>query len=292
MVIVKGDKVLAVGHRGEEGPGNHAEYGTLEKKLKDVAVAGATVFTTLEPCTTRKHPKVPCAERLIERKVSRVVIGMLDPNPDIRGKGQIRLREANIAIETFADDLTAEIEEMNRDFILQHKSVTPSSNKATETSQLAYVDYADYYTVAEVAQKLGVDESRVFQWGITGKLIFAFIRHSPSNFQEEWEKKDEHGRDVKVTRTHQSITFTSKGAASGPEILYIRPNDAAAIILNNTPGRKIGVSALFYTSELLPQKGIAFSSPVLVEKAELIVTKEEFQRFIALNNPSTNSQNK
>ena len=56
-VIVKDGRVLSTAHRGEP-IGNHAEFVALEKKLSDEAVAGATVFTTLEPCTTRTHPKI------------------------------------------------------------------------------------------------------------------------------------------------------------------------------------------------------------------------------------------
>jgi pyrimidine deaminase RibD-like protein len=116
-VVVKDRQVLSVAHRGEIGEGNHAEYVALEKKLTNVALAGATVYTTLEPCTTRTYPKVPCAERLIERKVARVVLGMLDPDERIRGLGQIKLRTAKIETQFFPPDLMAEVEELNRNFI-------------------------------------------------------------------------------------------------------------------------------------------------------------------------------
>ncbi len=114
-VVVKDGKVLSTAHRGEQ-PGNHAEYVALEKKLSDEAVAGATVYTTLEPCTTRTHPKVPCTERLIERRVARVVMGMLDPDVRITGRGQRKLRTAGIATDFFPPDLMAEVEDLNRDF--------------------------------------------------------------------------------------------------------------------------------------------------------------------------------
>jgi pyrimidine deaminase RibD-like protein len=115
-VVVKDGKVLASAHRGELGKGDHAEYTALEKKLADKTAVGATVYTTLEPCTTRNHPKVPCAKRLVERKVKRVVIGTVDPNPDISGKGILLLRNHNIQVSLFPDDLMSAIEELNRDF--------------------------------------------------------------------------------------------------------------------------------------------------------------------------------
>lgn len=115
-VVVKNGRVLAKAHRGEF-EANHAEFGALEQKLKDETLVGCTVYATLEPCTNRNHPKVPCADRLIERRVARVVIGILDPNPEIRGKGMIRLQKAGIAVELFPAPLANELLELNRDFI-------------------------------------------------------------------------------------------------------------------------------------------------------------------------------
>jgi pyrimidine deaminase RibD-like protein len=120
-VVVKDGRILATAHRGEI-PQCHAEFIALEKKLTDVVLLGATVYTTLEPCTSRNHPKIPCAIRLAERKVSRVVIGMLDPDDRISGRGQRALRKAGIATELFPHDLMGEVEELNRDFMRDRES--------------------------------------------------------------------------------------------------------------------------------------------------------------------------
>lgn len=120
VVVVLDNEELARAHRGELAFGEHAEYTVLERKLQDQTIAGCTVYTTLEPCTTRSHPKIPCARRLIERKVRRVVIGMLDPNPQISGKGQMALREANIQTDMFDLGSMSQVEELNRDFSRLH----------------------------------------------------------------------------------------------------------------------------------------------------------------------------
>lgn len=119
-VVVMNGIVLARAHRGEN-PKSHAEFVALEGKLCNETLAGCTVYTTLEPCTKRNPPKICCAQRLVDRKVARVFIGMLDPNPDIRGLGDQLLNEAGIEIQFFPRDLRAQVEEMNREFIRDQK---------------------------------------------------------------------------------------------------------------------------------------------------------------------------
>ena len=116
-VAVIGDSIVGEAFRGEIEPDQHAEYILLQKHLPDISLVDATVYTTLEPCTKRGKEKVPCVERLIGRKVRRVVIGMLDPNPIVRGLGFRKLRLANIDTEMFPHDLMSEVEEVNHDFI-------------------------------------------------------------------------------------------------------------------------------------------------------------------------------
>jgi pyrimidine deaminase RibD-like protein len=137
VVVVKNRELLSTAHRGELGEGNHAEYTALEQKLPRENLSGATVYTTLEPCTARRHPKVPCAERLVERKVARVVIGMLDPNPKITGKGWLVLRAANIETDFFSNELMVEVEELNRSFTRQHRSKSRSRINKAELELMA-----------------------------------------------------------------------------------------------------------------------------------------------------------
>jgi pyrimidine deaminase RibD-like protein len=136
-VVVRGNQVIAQAHRGEE-PGCHAEYIVLERKLADDSLVDATVYTTLEPCTARNHPKVPCARRIAERKVKRVVIGTLDPNPSITGRGQLMLREANIITDLFPHDLMSQVEELNRDFTRQYRTAAADAPIITAGWEVRY----------------------------------------------------------------------------------------------------------------------------------------------------------
>lgn len=95
-VIVRDGRVIGEGwHEVYGGP--HAERSALDACTEDAA--GATLYVTLEPCCHHgKQP--PCTEAILARRIARVVVGCLDPNPVVAGKGCACLREAGIPVET------------------------------------------------------------------------------------------------------------------------------------------------------------------------------------------------
>ena len=94
-VIVRDGVELARGwHRRAGAP--HAERDALAK-LPPGAAVGATVYITLEPCSTHGRTGA-CTEALIAAKVKRVVYGARDPNPAHVGRADQVLREAGIEV--------------------------------------------------------------------------------------------------------------------------------------------------------------------------------------------------
>lgn len=99
-VLVKNGQIIGEGWHGQFG-GPHAEPTALaDCRSHGNSPEGATAYVTLEPCchTNKKTP--PCVPALIEAKVARGVIGCLDPNPDVNGKGVTLLRDAGIEVTT------------------------------------------------------------------------------------------------------------------------------------------------------------------------------------------------
>src|SRR6185436_20408209 len=92
-ILGKDDRVIGEGFHQHFG-GPHAEPTALAACTE--SPQGATAYVTLEPCchTNKKTP--PCVPKLIEAKLARVVVGCLDPNPSVNGKGVAQLRAAEI----------------------------------------------------------------------------------------------------------------------------------------------------------------------------------------------------
>jgi len=135
IVVGPDGEVISTGFRGERVPederqgkeqksnGDHAEFVALFVRRGGTVPVGSTVFTTLEPCVRRGEGKEPCFERIQQAGVSRVYVGSLDPNPDVTGRGILKLRRAGIEVALFPHEAQVTCEELNSAFTAQYASV-------------------------------------------------------------------------------------------------------------------------------------------------------------------------
>lgn len=124
VLVDRRARLLSRAHRGTFSTGEHAEFTILEKLASGIDPSGCTLFTTLEPCTTRTPPKVSCTRRIVDKHIGRVVIGIADPNPDIHGQGIKLLLDNEVKVEFFDADLVEQIVDVNRAFIEHYERVS------------------------------------------------------------------------------------------------------------------------------------------------------------------------
>ena len=118
-VIVKNGEII--------GKGFHEKYGEAHAERNAIANCssspkGAAIYVTLEPCCHfGKTP--PCTDAIIESGISKAVVGALDPNPLVSGKGVEKLRQNGI--ETVTGVLEKECRELNEVFFHYITTNTP-----------------------------------------------------------------------------------------------------------------------------------------------------------------------
>ena len=125
VLVDENGTILAEGWHEKYGEG-HAEVNCFRhletSKYRDLEMSKCTLFVSLEPCSHYgKTP--PCAKLIIEKGVGRVVVGMLDPNPLVAGKGVQMLRDAGI--EVIVGVMEKECRELNKRFLCLHEQHRP-----------------------------------------------------------------------------------------------------------------------------------------------------------------------
>lgn len=108
-VLVQNGKIIAEGFHKKAG-GPHAEVNCLRQVegQKSKSLKSATLYVTLEPCsTTGRTP--PCTDLILARGIKRVVIGAKDPNPAHAGRGVRILRRAGVEVTTGVCRAEAEV---------------------------------------------------------------------------------------------------------------------------------------------------------------------------------------
>jgi len=117
-VLVGADgTVLTAGYSRELDPGDHAEEVALAKiglprAAAVTELAGATMYSSLEPCAARRSRPRPCADLIVASGIGRVVIAWREPPIFVPGGGALRLRAAGVAV-TALPELAAAAKAVN-----------------------------------------------------------------------------------------------------------------------------------------------------------------------------------
>lgn len=142
-VVVQDGAVIGEGFHPRAGQ-PHAEVFALQ--AAGAGAKGATLYVNLEPCSHYGRTP-PCANAIIRAEIARVVVGMVDPNPQVAGSGIAKLRNAGIDVTVGVE--TVACEALNEPFvhrILHHRpfgilkyAMTLDGKIATTTGHSAWV---------------------------------------------------------------------------------------------------------------------------------------------------------
>jgi diaminohydroxyphosphoribosylaminopyrimidine deaminase/5-amino-6-(5-phosphoribosylamino)uracil reductase len=112
-VLVQGCRIIGEGYHRRAGTPHAEVHAVADAKKRGHRVAGATLYVTLEPCSTYGRTP-PCTDLILREKIKRVVFAAADPNPAHAGGAMRVLRAAGI--EVASGLLAAEATALNRDF--------------------------------------------------------------------------------------------------------------------------------------------------------------------------------
>ena len=112
-VVVNRDGSVFTGYSRESGPSNHAEEEAIAKAVAAGAdLAGATIYSSLEPCSIRRSKPRSCSQLIIEHRFARVVFAMFEPLHFVDCHGAEMMREAGIEVDVL-ESLAPEVEQVN-----------------------------------------------------------------------------------------------------------------------------------------------------------------------------------
>ncbi|QED86646.1 bifunctional diaminohydroxyphosphoribosylaminopyrimidine deaminase/5-amino-6-(5-phosphoribosylamino)uracil reductase RibD [Pseudomonas amygdali pv. tabaci str. ATCC 11528] len=118
-VIVRDGQIVGEGWHVRAGE-PHAEVHAL-RQAGELA-RGATAYVTLEPCSHQGRTP-PCADALVNAGLARVVAAMQDPNPEVSGRGLLRLMNAGIGVQCGV--LESEARALNKGFLKRMETGQP-----------------------------------------------------------------------------------------------------------------------------------------------------------------------
>lgn len=112
-VIVTAEGDIFTGYTGEVNELYHAEQAAIYRaEQAGVELRGATIYSTIEPCSQRSRQPKSCSQLIIERGFSRVCFALYEPSCFVVCKGALNLREAGIRVDVM-DNFAKRVQAVN-----------------------------------------------------------------------------------------------------------------------------------------------------------------------------------
>jgi diaminohydroxyphosphoribosylaminopyrimidine deaminase / 5-amino-6-(5-phosphoribosylamino)uracil reductase len=272
-VIVKEGVIIGEGYHACCGE-NHAEINAIEGSKQ--TIAGADFYVTLEPCA--HHGKTPpCVEALIKEKPERVIIGAMDPNPLVAGRGIARLEKHGI--KTRVGVLEAECRSLNEKFfkfmttglpfITLKYAQTLDGRIATATGHSRWISspaalrFAHRLRSAHDAILVGSGTVLFDDPELTVRLVKG--RNPLRIVLDSRLRIPLHSRILKNQDQARTVIVTTEKAAKG-KLKSLNDMGIELLCTNMTKSGEINLSELF---PVLGQRGV---SSVLIEGGSSVIT--------------------
>ena len=249
-VCVLGGRIVGRGYHKKSGS-PHAEIEAfLDAAKKGISLAGATLYVTLEPCCHTEKLTPPCTDAIVASGVSNVVVGTIDPNPKVSGKGVAKLRKSGIAVKTGV--LEGECAEINEffnkhvisglPFVILKSASTIDGKIASGTGDSKWIGSVRQRKMAHRLRKkvdgviVGINTVRADDPGLDVRLVGGNVRQPVPVIMDS---KLRISPEAKIFSTHpRSIIATTEAASPikakrlsklGAEILRLESDSAGHV---------------------------------------------------------------
>lgn len=281
-VIVYQDQIIGEGYHQQYGC-PHAEVNAINSVQNPELLKAATVYVTLEPCAHwGKTP--PCANLLVEKQVKRVMIGAVDTNPLVRGRGIEILKSAGIEVNTGLSEQEARWQ--NRRFFTQiekHRPYVILKLAQTQDGFVAREDYSSKWISGaqsrQLAHKWRAEEDAI----LVGKNTA--LHDNPSLNVRDWVGKNpvrivldsnlELPENLKLfDRSIPTICYNSKKSDSKDNLSFVNLGEKFTVsdILKDLHTRNIQSLIVEGGSKILSQ----FITCDLWDEARIFIGKAKF----------------
>ncbi len=236
-VIVLDGKIIGEGYHQYYGSA-HAEVNAIHNVIDKELLKKATLYVNLEPCSHfGKTP--PCADLIIRSHIPYVVIGTLDTNSLVAGKGVEKLVKAGIDVKIGIKE--DECKQLNKRFFTFHQFKRPYIILKWAQTQDGFIDHIRKNITDGEALKITNSQSQqlVHRWRAEEQAIMVgtttALLDNPS-----LTVRDAEGRNplriaidklLQIPATHHlldsstpTLIFTSRPSATSPNLEYVQIN--------------------------------------------------------------------